>query len=129
LIVAIGVLNTVLMTVLERTREYGVMRALGTGRSLVFRLIVYEVALMALIGLVIGFGLSLLINHHLSIHGIAMSHPYRYGGMEFTHFYTEINTRSFYIPAITVLFSALFVSIFPALRAAHISPARALRTH
>jgi ABC-type lipoprotein release transport system permease subunit len=49
--------------------------------------------------------------------------------MEFTNFYTEINARSFYIPAITVLFSALFVSIFPAIRAAHISPARALRTH
>jgi putative ABC transport system permease protein len=129
LIVAIGVLNTVLMTVLERTREYGVMRALGTRQLLVFRLIVCEVALMASIGLVIGFGLSLLINHYLSIHGIAMPHPYRYGGMEFTHFYTELNARSFYIPAITVLFSALFVSIFPAIRAAHISPARALRTH
>jgi putative ABC transport system permease protein len=129
LIVAIGVLNTVLMTVLERTREYGVMRALGTGRLLVFRLIVYEVALMALIGLVIGFGLSLLLNHYLSIHGIAMPHPYRYGGMVFSHYYNEINARSFYIPAITVFFSALFVSVFPALRAAHISPARALRSH
>lgn len=129
LIVAIGVLNTVLMTVLERTREYGVMRALGTRQLLVFRLVIYEVAFMAMIGLVIGFGLSLLANHQLSIHGIAMPHAFRYGGMEFTHYYSEVNARSLYIPALTVFFSAMIVSIFPALRAARIAPARALRTH
>jgi putative ABC transport system permease protein len=129
MIVAIGVLNTVLMTVLERTREYGVMRALGTRQTQVFRLVIVEVALMAVIGLVIGFGLSLLVNHQLSIHGIAMPHPFRYGGVEFTHYYSEVNARSLYIPAITVFFSAILVSIFPALRAAHIAPARALRTH
>jgi putative ABC transport system permease protein len=129
LIVAIGVLNTVLMTVLERTREYGVMRALGTKPFLVFRLVIYEVAFMALIGLIIGFGLSLVVNHQLSIHGIAMPHAFRYGGMVFTHYYSEVNARSLYIPAITVLLSAMIVSIFPAIRAARIAPARALRTH
>jgi putative ABC transport system permease protein len=129
LIVAIGVLNTVLMTVLERTREYGVLRAVGTRQMQVFRLVIYEVALMALIGLVIGFGLSLILNHQLSLHGIPMPHAFRYGGMEFTHYYSEVNARSFYIPAITVLLSAMFVSIFPAIRAARIPPARALRTN
>jgi putative ABC transport system permease protein len=129
LIVAIGVLNTVLMTVLERTREYGVLRALGTRQVQVFRLVIYEVAIMALIGLVIGLGLSLLANHQLSIHGIAMPHAFRYGGMEFTHYYSEVNARSLYIPAITVFLSAMMVSVFPALRAARIAPARALRTH
>jgi putative ABC transport system permease protein len=129
LIVAIGVLNTVLMTVLERTREYGVMRALGTRQIQVFRLVICEVAIMALIGLVIGLGLSLLANHQLSIHGIAMPHTFRYGGMEFTHYYSEVNARSLYIPAITVFLSAMMVSVFPALRAARIAPAMALRTH
>lgn len=129
LIVAIGVLNTVLMTVLERTREYGVLRALGTRQMQVFRLVIYEVALMATIGLIIGFGLSLALNHQLSIHGIAMPHAFRYGGMEFTHYYSEVNARSLYIPAITVLLSAMIVSVFPAIRAARIAPARALRTH
>jgi putative ABC transport system permease protein len=129
LIVAIGVLNTVLMTVLERTREYGVLRALGTRQMQVFRLVIYEVTLMAIIGLIIGFVLSLILNHQLSIHGIAMPHAFRYGGMEFTHYYSEVNARSLYIPAITVLLSAMMVSVFPAIRAAKIAPARALRTH
>ena len=48
MLVAIGVLNTVLMTVLERTREYGLMRAIGTSPFIVFQLVILEVAVMAL---------------------------------------------------------------------------------
>jgi putative ABC transport system permease protein len=129
LIVAVGVLNTVLMTVLERTREYGVMRALGTRPFQIVRLVLYEVALMAFIGIVIGFGLSLLINYILSLHGIPMPFTFTYGGMEFTHYYAEVNAHSFYIPAMTVTLSAIIVSIFPAIKASRIAPARALRMH
>ena len=129
LIVAIGVLNTVLMTVLERTREYGVLRALGTRPQQILRLVLYEAALMASVGIVIGFSLSLLANYILSQHGIPMPQSFTYGGVEFTHYYAEVNAHSLYIPAITVALSAMIVSIFPAIKAARIAPARALRTH
>ncbi len=129
LIVAIGVLNTVLMTVLERTREYGVLRAVGTGPGQIFRLVIYEVFLMACIGIVIGAILSLIANYALSIHGIPMPETFTYGGVEFSHYYSEVNGHSFYIPAITVMLAAMIISIFPALKAARIEPARALRTH
>ncbi len=129
LIVAIGVLNTVLMTVLERTREYGVLRAVGTGPGQIFRLVIYEVFLMACIGIVIGSILSLVANYALSIHGIPMPDTFTYGGIEFSHYYSEVNAHSFYIPAITVMLAAMIISIFPALKAARIEPARALRTH
>jgi putative ABC transport system permease protein len=129
LIVAIGVLNTVLMTVLERTREYGVLRAVGTRPLQVFRLVFWEVAFMALIGITIGFCLSLPANYLLSQHGIPMPLTFTYGGIEFTHYYSEVNAHSLYLPAITVALAALFVSVFPAIRAAKIAPARALRTH
>lgn len=129
LIVAIGVLNTVLMTVLERTREYGVLRAVGTRPLQVFRLVVWEVAFMASIGIVIGFCLSLPVNYLLSQEGIPMPVTFTYGGIEFTHYYSEVNAHSLYLPAITVALAAMIVSIFPAIRAARIAPARALRTH
>ncbi len=129
LIVAIGVLNTVLMTVLERTREYGVLRAVGTGPGQIFRLVIYEVFLMACIGIVIGAILSLGANYALSLHGIPMPETFTYGGVEFSHYYSEVNAHSFYIPAITVMLAAMIISIFPALKAARIEPARALRTH
>jgi putative ABC transport system permease protein len=129
LIVAIGVLNTVLMTVLERTREYGVLRAVGTSPGQVFRLVLSEVFFMACIGIVIGAILSFIANYLLSLHGIPMPETFTYGGVEFTHYYAEVNAHSFYIPAITVMFAAMVISIFPALKAARIDPARALRTH
>ncbi|MDH4223080.1 MAG: ABC transporter permease [candidate division Zixibacteria bacterium] len=129
LIVAIGVLNTVLMTVLERTREYGLMRAIGTQPVQVFKLVLYEVTMMAVIGVLIGIALSLPANYLMSRHGIPMPQGFTYGGMEFTHYYSEVNARSLYIPAITVIFSAIFVSLFPALKAAKVAPSRALRMH
>jgi putative ABC transport system permease protein len=129
LIVAIGVLNTVLMTVLERTREYGVLRAVGTRPLQVVRLVLTETALMSTLGVLIGICLSLPLNYLLSQHGIHMPQAFTYGGMEFTHYYSEVNAHSLYIPAITVMLSAMIVSLFPAVKAARIAPARALRTH
>jgi ABC-type lipoprotein release transport system permease subunit len=129
LIVAIGVLNTVLMTVLERTREYGVLRAVGTRPGQVFKLVVLEVGMMALLSVFIGIAIGLPLNYVLSINGIPMPQSFTYGGMEFTHYYSEVNAHSMYIPAITVLLSAMLVSIFPALKAARIEPARAMRIH
>lgn len=129
LVVAVGVLNTVLMTVLERRREYGVLRAVGTAPSQIFKLVVLEVLIMAVIGICLGFGISLPVNYYLSLDGIAMPEPMTYGGIEFTHMYTEINTRSYIIPALTVILTALIVSIFPAGRAARVAPAQAMRIH
>ena len=129
LIVAVGVLNTVLMTVLERTREYGALRAIGTSPQQVFQLVIFEVFIMAVIGIITGIVAGFLFNYLLSFQGIAIPQSITYGGMEFTHLYTEVNAHSFYIPAATVLFSALLVGTFPAVRAARIAPAQALRTH
>ncbi len=129
LIVAVGVLNTILMVVLERTREYGVLRAMGTRPAQIFRLVVLEAALMAVLSVAAGTLVALGINTYLSRHGIPMPAPFTYGGMEFTHYYCEVNLFSFVVPALTVLVAAGFVSAFPALRAARIEPAKALRTH
>jgi len=55
---AVGVLNTVLMSVCERTREIGILRATGAGRTDVFTLIWVETLMMALAGGVGGLGLA-----------------------------------------------------------------------
>jgi len=131
IIVATGTLNTVLMTVLERRREYGVLRAMGVRPLQVLRLVVYEVSTMAVLSLVIGSAIALVANYWLSIDGITFDslESFTYGGMEFTTMYTEVNLRSFAIPAVTVLLSAVIVSLFPAVKAARTAPARAMRTH
>ncbi len=129
LIVAIGVLNTVLMTVLERTREYGVLRALGTPPSEIFGLVLTEILVMAFLSTAVGLAVSALVNYLFSLHGVAMPQPFSYGGMEFKRFYTEVNAHSLYVPALTVILSSITVSVFPALRAARVAPAQALRMH
>jgi ABC-type lipoprotein release transport system permease subunit len=126
LIMAIGVLNTVLMNLLERTREYGVMRAIGTRPGFLWRLVVLETVLMALVAVAGGAGVAAVLNWGLSKRGVPMPTPFTYGGMEFSHFYTELNLHSFYVPMLTVVLTAACVSALPAWRAARIAPARAL---
>jgi ABC-type lipoprotein release transport system permease subunit len=129
LIVAVGVLNTVLMSVLERIREYGVQKAVGTRPRHIFWQVILEVNVIAGISILAGMLLSLLANHLLSINGIALPFSFTYGGVEFKKMYAEINLRTIVIPAATVVLSAFVVSVFPAFRAARIKPARAMRTH
>ncbi len=129
LVVAVGVLNTVLMSVLERRREYGVLKAVGTKPGQIIKMVLLEVNILGAICIVLGTAVGLLLNYIFSIHGISMSEPMTYGGIKFQHMFTEINIRSFTIPAVTVLLSATLVGFFPALKAAHTDPARAMRVH
>jgi len=129
LIVGVGVLNTVLMTVLERTREYGVLRAVGVRPAQVSRLVMYEVVVMAAGSVMVGLVLALALNYWLSQTGIYYGTSFTYGGVEFSRVYSEMNVRSYVIPALTVLISAVFVSLFPAVKAARTLPAKAMRTH
>ena len=129
LIVAIGVLNTVLMSVLERTREYGVLKAVGTKPIQIFWLVICEVVIIAIGSIGIGALLGVLINYLLSIHGLTYAEGLTMGGVEFGTMYAEVNVRSLMIPAITVMLSATLVGLFPAIKAARIMPAKAMRTH
>jgi len=129
LVVAVGVLNTVLMAVLERRREYGVLKAIGTKPGEIIKLILYEVNILAVICILIGTIVALGVNYWLSKHGIKLPQAFSYGGMKFEVMRSEINLRSFIIPAITVLISASLVSIIPALKAAKTDPAKAMRLH
>ena len=129
LIVAIGVLNTVLMSVLERTREYGVLKAVGTKPVQIFWLVLCEVVIIAIGSICVGALLAVLINYLLSIHGITYPEEITYGGMKLKTLYAEVNVRCLVIPAITVMLSAAVVSLFPAIKAARIVPAKAMRTH
>jgi putative ABC transport system permease protein len=127
LIVAVGVLNTVLMSVLERRREYGLLKALGTRPVQIVKLVIEELFLIAIGGVILGAGVSLVVNWALSIHGISLPTPITYGGVDFSRMYTEINARSLYIPAITVVLSAILVGMVPAMKAAKTEPAEAMR--
>ncbi len=57
---AIAVANTMMMSVFERTREFGVVRAVGARPTFLFSLVVFESVLLSLVGAVVGVGLGAL---------------------------------------------------------------------
>jgi len=129
LIVAVGVLNTVLMSVLERRREYGVLLALGTRRGRMIRMVVTEAALLAAGSVAVGIIVGFFLNWWVSLHGIAWSEPFTYGGVTFTMLRTELNVPSFAIPSCTVIATAVLVALAPAWTASRTDPARSMRAH
>jgi putative ABC transport system permease protein len=63
---AVGVLNTMIMSVLERTREIGILRAIGWRKMRVVRLILYESVLLSLIGAAVGIVAAVLLTRSLT---------------------------------------------------------------
>ncbi len=127
LIVAVGVLNTILMSVLERQEEYGLLKAVGTRPAGIVVLVLAEVSILALFSNVAGIVLGVIANSLLAEHGLQLPQSFTFGGVEFSTMYSEVSLRSLYIPFITVLVAATLVCIFPAVRAARTEPARTMR--
>lgn len=116
LVGGVGVLNTMLMSVFERTREIGVLRALGWRRLSILRLILQEAVILGslggLAGIAIAFGLSTWF----------MSIP-TYGEM-----FKPVWTPEIFVRAISVaLFLGVLGGLYPAFRATRMQPVEALR--
>ncbi len=128
LVAAMGVLNTILMMVLERRREFGVMKALGTRPGFIVKMIVLEANIMGIISVIAGGILSTAGLLFLSKHGLVMDPPLDYGGTVFREMIASISPECYWIPAICVIITASTVSFLPALKAAHTKAAKTLRT-
>lgn len=128
IIIGVGVLNTILMILLERTREFGVLKALGTRPFQIFLMIVLETACLAVLSIIIGAAAGVFANWMLSEYGITYSTPIEYGGFVFDRITAKITLRSLVLPAVIVLGTAILVSILPAIRAARIIPVKAMRS-
>jgi len=63
---AVGVLNTMIMSVFERTREIGILRAIGWRKTRVVRLILFESILLSIIGAVLGIVAAVLLTRALT---------------------------------------------------------------
>lgn len=128
-IVFIGVLNTVLMSVLERTREFGVLKAIGTRPQGLMTMIIFETILLALMSCLFGFLVSLPIVLWFTVEGFSLTQPIDIGGIAFSHLRGEFSLAVYLYPLLIICFSTLLVSIPPGIRAARISPLKALMSH
>lgn len=123
--VAIGVLNAVLMSVLERTREYGLLRAIGTRPSGVFWMIVVETMILGILSCIAGFLLSLPVMDYLNTSGFPIP-PVEVGGMVMDAMVAEISVPVFLYPLALVLVTSFVVSLWPATHSARVTPVAAL---
>lgn len=128
-LVAFSVLNTQLMSVLERTREFGVMMALGVKPVRLGSLVITETVVMSGLGLAIGAVLGVAMTWYLSLVGFS------YPGMEEMavrfnlpeRMYPNLSILSIMLgPSIVFLFS-LMASIYPAVRLFFLQPVTAMR--
>jgi ABC-type lipoprotein release transport system permease subunit len=127
-IVFIGVLNTVLMSVLERTREFGVLKAIGSRPATILTLISLETSLLAFFSLAVGLVVAFPIITWFTNVGIEMPEPIDMGGVSFGFLTGEISARVMLLPMLIVYIYAVLVSIPPGIRAARVSPTQAMRT-
>jgi ABC-type lipoprotein release transport system permease subunit len=129
IVVLAEVLNTMLMSMHERVREFGLMGALGVMPSQIFAMVVWETVILVLIGGVAGFvlggGLSLWYGEHgidLSQFAIAFSFMYM---DPIIHPLLQFDSVLRILGA--SLFGAMIAGLIPAWKAAKLEPAWALR--
>jgi ABC-type lipoprotein release transport system permease subunit len=130
LALAFGIINTMLMSVLERSREIGMLTALGMNRVRVFVLVLSETVLLTVVGVPLGLLSSWLVVNYLSTAGIDIS---SFSGAAMSGFgFSSIIYPRFPITQLPevmliVIGTALIASLFPSLKAIKLQPADALR--
>ncbi|NMB56273.1 MAG: ABC transporter permease [Leptolinea sp.] len=131
LIAGIGILNLLLMAVFERTREIGILGALGIKPRQIGLLFVLEGTMMGLVGLAAGALLGLGVNALLGQIGLdysAYTSMTEYLALITGRVYPTLGLEYLWQHGVTVLVIAILSSLYPAREAALKEPAAALHT-
>ena len=131
ILVAFSVLNTQLMSVLERTHEFGIVMALGLKPGRLGRLVMLETAMMGFIGMLLGALAGALFTMWFTVNGFS------YPGMEemVANFnlpgrvYPRANLVSMFAGPLVVFLFTLAAAVYPALRLHRLHPVEAMRTN
>jgi putative ABC transport system permease protein len=123
IIAALGIINTMLMSILERTREIGVMKAVGGSENEIKFIFFVEAACIGLIGAIFGLLLGWLVTRIANQVMNTMVLPENQGPIDLFYFPVWLILGAI---GFSVLVS-LAAGLYPAIRAARIDPVRALR--
>jgi ABC-type antimicrobial peptide transport system permease subunit len=128
IILIVVVAFSILMAIFERTREFGVLMALGTTPGRLTRLLLFESCSMTLLGVVFGSLIGGLITWYFQAHGIVI-----HGAAELTrHYglpermYPQLSTLSVCTGAGVVLAVTLLTALYPALKIRRLRPVQAM---
>ncbi|MBC7087777.1 MAG: ABC transporter permease [Tissierellales bacterium] len=125
LVAAIGITNTMVMSIYERTREIGIMKVIGASINDIKKLFLFESALIGLLGGILGIGVSYLLSFLIN----------RFGGSFGNFMGTGLDSKISIIPIWLVFASLAFSALigvisgyYPARRAMKLSAIDAIRT-
>jgi ABC-type lipoprotein release transport system permease subunit len=129
LALAFGIVNTMMMAVLERTREIGMLLALGMNKFKIFMMILLETFFLILSGCPIGIALALVTIGITQKTGIDLTQYVDvYSNFGYSHIiYPNLTLTQLETVLILVIFAAFISALFPARRALKLNPAESLK--
>ncbi|MEA1877790.1 MAG: FtsX-like permease family protein [Bacteroidota bacterium] len=126
-----GIVNTMLMVVMERGKEIGMLMAVGMSKLRVFSMIILESVLLCLTGAAAGISISVLLIEIFSSKGIDMTAFAQEGfeAMGFAAvFYPTLGAEFYLEVTLLVVLTGVLSSVYPAWKALKLNPADALRS-
>ncbi len=126
-----GITNTMLMSVMERIRELGVLMAVGMKRIRVFILIIIETIVLSITGGIIGMILgaaSIWITAQKGINLSLFSQGLSSYGIS-SHLFPGLPTEFYPILFVMIIITAIISAVYPAIKAVRLNPASAIRTY
>ncbi|HOS11887.1 MAG TPA: FtsX-like permease family protein [Candidatus Aminicenantes bacterium] len=126
-VVALGIVNTMFMSIYERMFEFGVLRAVGTRPGGIRRLVILEAGSLALLSIALGVGLGFLVTLIVSLTGV------NYQNIEFAGvtikelIYPVFHLKQYVLFPAGVLLFTMLVGLYPAGFAARMSVTRAMK--
>jgi putative ABC transport system permease protein len=128
IVVAFSILNTFLMAIFERTKEFGVMMAIGTTPRRLTKVLLIESMSMTAVGILAGILLGIGVTYYFQIHGLDFG-----GGSELLsqfgitgRMYPKLSLLSVSIGPCMVLFFTFMAALYPALKVRRLRPVEAM---
>lgn len=131
-VAALGIVNSVLMSVLERTREFGVMMAVGTTRAEIYRMIICETLMLSIIGVVLGNALGISLTLYFGRIGFDLKWLTQQtiviqGAIIDTVTFPVVLWQNSALVTLFILILSLIVSFLPVRMVSRLEPVKALR--
>lgn len=130
MVVAFGILNTIQMSVFERTREFGVMLSIGTRPGQVVNMVLMESVFISLLGIALGVALGYAVSYYFKINPLDYSsyaQEIAVWGVNTAVFPADTTILNIAVTSVLTFVLSFLFSIFPARRASRLKPVEAIR--